>query len=446
MATVKLRIGSRPSVKVKVIPTFPTSVSGENGITVTKESGAYVIGTDGVLAALTAYNTEGLLTHTAADTFTGRTITGTSAQITVTYGDGVAGNPTISLPSTVNIPGIVTADAPASNPSNGIDTFSFRALGAFGGGYGLTDGTFNAGLYTTTSPGNALLIGFGSSLGALTTKFQFTDTDFSPATSDAAALGTSSLAWSDAFFANGAVLTFNNTNTISHSASTGAFSFSSSCSINTANNTACLTAVNTATPGSGTGSGMNLRSGGYPTATGHRLGFLAFGSTNGTTNISSCGVYAFASEAYTAGSNQGSYFQFETTSAASASRVARLTIADGIQIGAPTGGDKGAGTLNAAGDIYKNNTAYTNPDYAFEHYYTGKIERFAENEGAASYCGLMPLDELRDYTRKNLRLPGINDEGIGIFARSDLILEKLEEMTLHVLDLHERVKRLEPAH
>lgn len=52
---------------------------------------------DATLTALAAYNTNGLITQIAPDTFTGRTIVTSGAGIGVVDGNGVAGNPTIGV-------------------------------------------------------------------------------------------------------------------------------------------------------------------------------------------------------------------------------------------------------------------------------------------------------------------------------------------------------------
>jgi hypothetical protein len=70
------------------------------GFTITNPAGVagdptFVLAND--LAAVEAMAGTGLAAHTAANTWTERTITGPAAGITVTNGGGVAGNPTLAL-------------------------------------------------------------------------------------------------------------------------------------------------------------------------------------------------------------------------------------------------------------------------------------------------------------------------------------------------------------
>lgn len=120
----------------------------------------------------------------------------------------------------------------------------------------------------------------------------------------------------------------------------------------------------------------------------------------------------------------------------------RVIVGLGIQVGNPTGGDKGTGTINVATDVFKAGTAYTNPDYVFEKFYTGRIVKFVKSPGAARYTELMPLEKLESFTRKHHHLPRIS-KASGIFERGDMVLEKVEELHLYIFQLNKRIKELE---
>jgi hypothetical protein len=122
---------------------------------------------------------------------------------------------------------------------------------------------------------------------------------------------------------------------------------------------------------------------------------------------------------------------------------ATFTASGGLQLGTPTGGDLGSGKLNVAGGIYLNNSAYTNPDYVFEHHFTGGIEKYADKPRARDYRGRLAIDDLERHVATHLRFPGIDDEPTDIFERSDIALEKLEEQALYLFELNARIGHLE---
>ncbi|MEO9612644.1 MAG: hypothetical protein ABJG86_09675 [Nitratireductor sp.] len=98
------------------------------------------------LTALGQFEATGLLARTGAGVFAGRKVKGTAAQVTVTNGDGVAGDPTLSLPADIVLPGVMRLNASGQSGAplrfrQNADSFEWGHQN--GGGYGSTLGAQN---------------------------------------------------------------------------------------------------------------------------------------------------------------------------------------------------------------------------------------------------------------------------------------------------------------
>ena len=116
------------------------------------------------------------------------------------------------------------------------------------------------------------------------------------------------------------------------------------------------------------------------------------------------------------------------------------------------GGNVGIGTTNPDSELTVDGTVHCEevlvdlnvdaPDYVFEKYYTGVSELKEDYT--------MPtLEEVEAYTKENHHLPNvpsakeIKEEGLHLKEMTNLLLQKIEELTLYTIEQEKRIKTLE---
>ena len=119
-----------------------------------------------------------------------------------------------------------------------------------------------------------------------------------------------------------------------------------------------------------------------------------------------------------------------------------LTNAGGIQIGAPTGGDKGAGTLNATA-VYDDNVLLT--DWAFDLYYDGHAQ---PDDPAYRGQQLAPFAETARVTMTERRLPWMPTRADfeaqrGLGSMVSRLWFGQEQQQMYLFDFDARLRALE---
>jgi hypothetical protein len=122
-----------------------------------------------------------------------------------------------------------------------------------------------------------------------------------------------------------------------------------------------------------------------------------------------------------------------------------VQISHSITVNSPTGGDKGAGTINVQAGVFLNGTAYTNPRWVLHHHYRGHVDEKGPYKPPAAYNGLPSIAEAEEHCRTKYELPTMLmlDGKQDLFAGSDLSHAALEQAYLYIFQLHRRIEELE---
>lgn len=176
------------------------------GLTITNPAGVagnptFAFAND--LAALEGLAGTGIAVRTAADTWAQRTITGTTGEIDVTNGNGVSGNPVLSLPTTIELSGHILSDSgdgiiPVRGSGTGIANvsgFQFQQSDGTPAGFVGDASAGIDGMYLVSYTGDIRFLCNGTA----NTDYVMTETYFGPTISGARDLGLSSVRFDQAY-------------------------------------------------------------------------------------------------------------------------------------------------------------------------------------------------------------------------------------------------------
>jgi hypothetical protein len=185
------------------------------------------------------------------------------------------------------------------------------------------------------------------------------------------------------------------------------------------------------------------RSDAHGIATTGRIEFV--GRDNGSNDHSYALIDCVATDA-TNGSEDAE-LRFNVSQAGAA--VQAMTLALGLRVGSPTGGDKGVGTINAVA-VYDDNVLLT--DYVFDRWQTGELDPAdADNERAKAFDpSLLDIDTFSACCAERRALPAMvrrsewsEETRFSLGELAQRLWETVEVQAVHIAKLNERVKALE---
>lgn len=203
------------------------------------------------------------------------------------------------------------------------------------------------------------------------------------------------------------------------------------------------------------GTSLNtLRSGGVPEFTSartdtHGVGYIHYRYYRGK-NASAGDVDYAASTVYVDDDTVGSEDAALTwQTMVAGTRADRMVLRSGLVVGSPTGGDKGAGTINAVG-VYDDNVLLT--DYVFDTYLDGGIAKAdAGNERASTFDpSLLDISAFSDKWKLRRALPAMPtraewtaDGTLSVGDLAQRLWETVEIQAVHIAQLNDRLQKLE---